>query len=41
MLNLVAEKSLFYPLKRGEREKIKLSIDVPDTGSTYRKREIK
>ncbi|MBU5426635.1 D-alanyl-D-alanine carboxypeptidase [Tissierella pigra] len=30
-LNLVTENSLFYPFKEGERENIKLSIDVPDT----------
>lgn len=28
-VNLVAEESFFYPLKEGEREKIKISIDVP------------
>ncbi|WMM26490.1 D-alanyl-D-alanine carboxypeptidase family protein [Tissierella sp. MB52-C2] len=30
-LNLVTENSFFYPFKEGERESIKLSIDVPDT----------
>lgn len=29
-LNLVSEESFFYPLKEDEREKIKISVDVPN-----------
>lgn len=29
-LDLVTEKGFFYPLKEGEREKIKISIETPD-----------
>ncbi|WP_353095857.1 D-alanyl-D-alanine carboxypeptidase family protein [Tissierella praeacuta] len=29
-VNLVTEKSLFYPLKEGEREKVKISVDIPN-----------
>ena len=30
-VNLVTEKSYFYPLKEGERENIRISLEIPDT----------